>query len=224
MPDESRMAIPDWAATQLRQPVRTDPDRREAMVRAIMTRVRAEPRPRQLTPPMRASRWRLRGWFHALGGGAVGILIALVIGVTAAELSGTAPSVVEAHVLGDSVVPRLLVPRPVAARAGGVETLRDTVHGLVQGAVHGAAHDTFLDTLRLVEFVFRGAAAHSAVVVGDFNAWERGATVLRRIHEGLWTARTLVPRDALGHYAVIVDDARIVPVGTASAPDRRSTP
>jgi hypothetical protein len=53
------------------------------------------------------------------------------------------------------------------------------------------------DTLRIVEFVLRGADVGSAAVVGDFNAWQSGATALHRDADGAWRARVLVPQDVV---------------------------
>ncbi len=70
-----------------------------------------------------------------------------------------------------------------------------------------------LDTLRVVEFVLRGPAVRSAAVVGDFNAWRRGVTLLAHDSGETWRARVLVPRDAL-RFAYVVNDAQWIAVAS----------
>ena len=57
--------------------------------------------------------------------------------------------------------------------------------------------------------MLRGGVSRSAVVVGDFNGWQRGVTPLHPNANGEWRTRALVPRDAL-RYAYVVDEKRIV--------------
>ena len=65
------------------------------------------------------------------------------------------------------------------------------------------------DTLVLARFVFADAAAKSVAVVGDFNRWDAGATLLTRVGGGSW-ARTLRLTPGRHEYAFIVDGKRWV--------------
>ena len=64
------------------------------------------------------------------------------------------------------------------------------------------------DTVHFVRFVFVDAAARSVTIVGDFNGWNRKATVLTRGEaKGVWTIA--LPLAAEQHeYAFIVDGKR----------------
>lgn len=136
---------------------------------------------------MRASRWTRRGLLTPFGGMTLVALFFAAISLRGLdERHGSVALETASLILGDSVVP---------------------VHeGSVRADTLG---ERLLDTLRVVEFVLRGPSVRSATVVGDFNAWERGATALTRDSDDTWRARVLVPRDAL-HFAYVVNDARIV--------------
>ncbi len=191
-PDEQLAA---WVRQSLRQPVVSTASRRAA----IMDRVRAEPARRAFSAPMRASRWGRRGLLTPVGGVAIAAALMAMLSLRDVEqrhwnraLEGAA------LMLGDSVVPH----------AGAASS--DTVGSRL------------LDTLRIVEFVLRGPSVRSAMVVGEFNAWQRGATTLTPAADGAWRARVLVPRtatrDAL-RFAYVVNDAQVVrmsPVRPAS--------
>lgn len=81
----------------------------------------------------------------------------------------------------------------------------------VAGAAAGLlTHRTREDTVRVVRFVFVDSAARSVAIVGDFNAWNKGATQLVPTgHRGSWTVS--VPLTLGRHeYAFIVDGTRWV--------------
>jgi hypothetical protein len=60
------------------------------------------------------------------------------------------------------------------------------------------------DTVHVVRFVLIDPAAHSVSLVGDFNAWEKGATRLSAGDNGAWVAS--IPLRAGRHeYAFIVE-------------------
>jgi len=183
MRESDEHSLPAWVTETLRHPVSAAASRRSA----IMERVRKEPLPRVLSAPMRASRWSRRGLLTPIGGAAV---MAMLLGVVSlrgvdALINRTAFET-GVNILGDSVVP---------TRDYGVRS--DSI---------GAR---FLDTLRIVEFMLQGASVRSASVIGDFNAWQRGATSLTPDANGRWRTRVLVPRDAV-IYAYVVNDAQLV--------------
>ena len=178
-PDNPVSPLPYWMSETLRREV---PSTANARAR-IMDRVRREP-PRVLSAPVRATRWARRGALTPLA--LLGTLGAMVITLSLRDVGRRAEVTMmnSAMIIGDSVVPS-----------------HDTVGGVLR--------DSFLDTLHIVEFVLRGGVTRSAVVVGDFNGWQRGVTPLQPNANGEWRARVLVPRDAL-RYAYVVDEKRIV--------------
>ena len=127
---------------------------------------------------MRASRWTRRGLLTPFGAAAFAGMLGLLLSVRAVGMYG--------------------------GLRGGV------AHGTTMSAV--VIGDTVMpslrDTLRIVEFVLRGPAVRSAAVVGDFNAWRRGATRLERGADGAWHARVLVPRDVV-RFAYAVNDESV---------------
>ncbi len=177
--DTSVSPLPYWMADALRREVTSTANTRAQ----VMDRVRREP-PRVLSAPIRASRWARRGALTPMA--LLGTLGALFITLSLRDVGRRADvtMMTSALIIGDSVVPS-----------------RDTVGG--------ALRDSFLDTLHIVEFVLRGGVSRSAVVVGDFNGWQRGVTPLQPNANGEWRTRALVPRDAL-RYAYVVDEKRIV--------------
>ena len=179
-PDVTVAELPYWMAAALRHDVVSTTSAR----RAIMDRVRCE-RPRTLSTPPRPSRWPRRGALTPLA--LLGMFGVLFVATSLRDVNRRMDLTIlnAAQLIGDSVVPS----RDHAAAPG--------------------AHDAFLDTLHIVEFVLRGGAVRSAVVVGDFNEWQRGTTPLHRDADGNWRTRALVPRDAL-RYAYVIDDARII--------------
>ena len=65
------------------------------------------------------------------------------------------------------------------------------------------------DTLRLVRFVLAAPTASSVALVGDFNGWRAGATLLAEGEPGTWTAAVaLAP--GRHRYAFVVDDTQWV--------------
>jgi hypothetical protein len=67
-----------------------------------------------------------------------------------------------------------------------------------------------VDTVHLVRFVLMAPGAKSVALVGDFNAWEKGATALEQTgQEGVWVASVVVP-SGRHEYAFVVDGNRWV--------------
>lgn len=191
MRERDEQSLSPWVVDALRNPapgsVTRSASRLAAQRSAIMDRVRREPAPHILSAPMRASRWTRRGLVTPFGGMTLVALFFAAISLRGLdERHGAGALETTALILGDSVVP---------------------VH---EGAVRAdSVGERLLDTLRIVEFVLRGPSVHSATVIGDFNAWQRGATALTRDSHDSWRARVLVPRDAL-RFAYVVNDARVV--------------
>ena len=191
MRERDEQSLSPWVVDALRNPApgsaTRSASRLAAQRTAIMDRVRREPAPHLLSAPMRASRWTRRGLLTPFGGMTLVALFFAAISLRGLdERHGGGALETTALILGDSVVP---------------------VH---DGAVRAdTVGERFLDTLRIVEFVLRGPAVHSATVIGDFNAWQRGVTALTRDSHDSWRARVLVPRDAL-RFAYVVNDARVV--------------
>jgi predicted carbohydrate-binding protein with CBM48 len=68
----------------------------------------------------------------------------------------------------------------------------------------GVARRTVSDTVHIVRFVLRDPAAKSVTLVGDFNAWTKGATHLVRTRDdGTWTISVPLARGR-HEYAFIV--------------------
>ena len=70
-------------------------------------------------------------------------------------------------------------------------------------------------------FVYHDDAADSVSVAGDFNAWSRLGTPLKRNASGLWVTEILVPRAGRFEYKFIVDGQRWIedPNNGLKAPD-----
>ncbi len=67
-----------------------------------------------------------------------------------------------------------------------------------------------VDTVHIVRFVLMVPGAKSVSLVGDFNAWVKGATALEQTgREGVWAASVVVP-PGRHEYAFIVDGNRWV--------------
>lgn len=202
--DEAAEALPAWARALLsRSAVDSAPGSAAAgsgtprdagatavATAAIMERVRREPRPHRsavgMSPPMRASRWTRRGLLTPFGAAALAGMLGLLLSVRAVTTigggRGASAMTLSAAVIGDTVMPSL--------------------------------GDTVRDTLRIVEFVLRGPAARGAVradVIGDFNAWRRGATAMAQRADGTWYARVVVPRDAVRFAYAVNDEATDTP-------------
>jgi hypothetical protein len=185
---EPREHVTPWVRDALRHPASSSASQRSA----IMDRVRREPAPRLMEAPMRASRWMRRGLLTPMGGMAMVAAMVAMITLRGIEQQRVVGGLVgSALILGDSVVPH--------------------EHGPVAGSARAdSLGERLLDTLRIVEFVLRGPEVRTASVVGEFNAWQRGATTLTHGDDGSWRARVLVPRDAL-RFAYVVNDAQVVP-------------
>lgn len=195
MPEFIPASLPEWAAESLRAPVAS----RAASRERIMQAVRALPAPRRVSAPtsvVRASRWFRRGSLTGAGGVLLTAMLALMVSVHRGEqLRMMSRLHTTAVILGDTVVPV----------AGAVDTV-------------GAR---LLDTLRIVQFAIRGPNISAAEVIGSFNGWRRGSTMLRRVASvgdehavaegGAWSARALVPRDALEFAYVIRDASGVAP-------------
>ena len=66
------------------------------------------------------------------------------------------------------------------------------------------------DTVHIVRFVLIAPGAKSVSLVGDFNAWAKGATALEQTgREGVWAASVVVP-PGRHEYAFVVDGNRWV--------------
>jgi serine protease AprX len=77
-----------------------------------------------------------------------------------------------------------------------------------------------VDHGRLV-FVFHDDHADSVAVVGDFNGWSQGATLLRRNGSGLWSAQIMAPGAGRFEYKFIINGQRWIddPSNGMKAPD-----
>jgi hypothetical protein len=217
--DTEGESLPEWAQEMLSRAGRGEAQGRanpyagatSGATAAIMQRVRKEPRPHRaaplrcpplFSPPMRASRWTRRGLLTPFGAAALAGVLGLMLSVRAVAtlggVGGASGMAMSAAVIGDTVMPSL--------------------------------GDRMRDTLRIVEFVLRGPSAVVAVrradVVGDFNAWRRGATVMAQRADGTWYARVIVPRDAVRFAFAVNDEPVGIPAGPAGSPGagRRSPP
>jgi hypothetical protein len=100
----------------------------------------------------------------------------------------------------------------LAAGVAGILAL-GTLDRLNGGASSAAgrpvAAASIRDTLRLVRFVLAAPTASSVALVGDFNGWRAGATLLAEGEPGTWTAAVaLAP--GRHRYAFVVDDTQWV--------------
>ncbi len=194
MREPAEHSISSWVVSALRTPTNGTTAQRVA----IMERVRREPAPRRLSAPMRASRWSRRGLLTPFGGMSVFAMLVAVVSLRALEqrdVRGVGALQSSIFIRGDTVV-----PANDAGHAGVGR--RDGTHA-------DSIAERVMDTLRIVEFVLRGPAVRSVAVIGDFNAWRRGATTLALGDDGAWRARVLVPRDAL-RFAYVVNGAQVV--------------
>ncbi len=187
-------ALPPWAVLAMRRPVSSTAAARAA----IMDCVRREPVPKQLSVPMRASRWSRRGLLTPVGVLALVVTAFASLSLRRANLRESDVFTNAAYVIGDTVL-------ALHHRNASVNR--------VAGAL--------LDTMRIVEFVLRAPSVRSVVVVGDFNAWRRGASPMHCDVDGAWRTRALLPRDAL-RFAYVVNNAQVV--APAPLPVVRTTP
>ena len=180
MSDENRDLLPPWVVAILREPASISPTARSA----IMNQVRQLPKPRLLALPPRTHGWMRRGLLTPAGSALVSGMLALAVVLRIGTPVSFAPETAgSAEVVGDTVIPR------------------------TQGQM--GFKDTLLDTLRIVEFVFRAPNARSVAVVGNFNGWRAGATPMQSA-SGTWRARVAVPRDVL-RFSYIVNGDEVVP-------------
>lgn len=150
---------------------------RDSARAAIMTRVRAERRPHATMHRMSPS-MRMSRWTRR----------GLLSPFGAAAFAG-----VLGLLLSVRSISTLAVTDGAPTMSATAVVLGDTVM------------PSFRDTLRIVEFVLRGADVRSAAVVGDFNEWRSGATTLERRSDGAWYARVVVPRRRV-HFSYVVND------------------
>jgi len=82
----------------------------------------------------------------------------------------------------------------------------------VAAATPGTPAAPLPDTVRVVQFVFVAPGAQRVSLVGDFNAWDREATQLRRggPSGGVWTVSLALPAGR-HEYAFVVDGTRWEP-------------
>ena len=183
MHDHRDNSLPTWAGELLKE----QPESTDAARDRIMTAVRSMTPPRQLSAPMRRSRWMRRGILSPVGSAAATVLLLLAgsLRIGGDYLLG-ASFEQSSNIVGDTIVDRVVA-------VAGAGPLRDTIR----------------DTLRIVEFVVRGRGVESVNVTGDFNGWN--ATAMQRTENGdAWRARLVVPRDAL-RFAYLVNNERRVP-------------
>ncbi len=186
MPDLNPPSLPEWAVRALRAPVDSQPASRERVMHAV----RALHTPRRMSAPasaMRSSRWFRRGSLSGAGGVLLTAAFAFMISMHRGEQLAVMQRLqASAVVLGDTVVPVIGAADSVGAR--------------------------LLDTLRIVQFAISGAHVGSAEVIGTFNGWRRGSTMLVRVGtDDEWRARVLVPRDALD-FAYVISDLTTTPL------------
>ncbi len=204
MPDQITPRLPDWAIDALRTPVSSRSGSRDR----IMHAVRGLPAPRRLTAPaaaVRASRWFRRGSLTGAGGVLLTAVLAFMVSIHRGDqLAVMSKLRTSAVVLGDTVVPAVGAPDSLGAR--------------------------LLDTLRIVQFAIRGPHIEAAEVIGTFNGWRRGSTMLTSdghddasTNGSEWRSRVLVPRDALD-FAFVIRDAselsirdRLIPAASLPA-------
>ncbi len=179
---QSSRSLPSWTASALQQPASSTVAARAA----IMDRVHREPLPKRLSAPMHASRWSRRGLLTPVGALALFMTALATLSLHRADQRESGVFANAAHVIGDTVV-----------------ALRNRA-----AFSHGVA-DAWLDTMHVVEFVLHAPSVQTAVVVGDFNAWRRGASPLHLDTDGAWRTRALVSRDAL-RFLYVVNNARVV--------------
>jgi hypothetical protein len=170
--------LPDWAVTELRRPVSTNPEQHDR----IMELVRVAPRPRRRASAAAFQpRWFRRGMLSPSGAAMAAALTAVMTFMSYPHTSG-APVAMwsEATVIGDTVVAEPVTSRLASAIA---------------------------DTLRIVRFALRAPSASRVALSGDFNAWSSTATQLTHDKKtGMWTARIAVPRSARSYAFVVNGD------------------
>ena len=90
--------------------------------------------------------------------------------------------------------------------AGNALQIRQASTSIQQASSIGPARNTITDTVHIVRFVLRDPGAQSVVLVGDFNAWTKGATRLVRTRDdGTWTISVPLARGR-HEYAFIVQE------------------
>jgi hypothetical protein len=166
---------------ELKKPVTERPERKAR----IMERIRA-------TPPARSG--RIAG---ALGAFLEWLVRRRTIAVSPLAAAVCALVVLAAFVLGVRMMrPHVSIDRDEARRYGTHVVAREEAVRLALAARPGES---------LVKFVLKSPEASRVAVIGDFNNWDPGASVLRQEGtSGLWTV--IVPLPAGRHeYAFIVD-------------------
>jgi hypothetical protein len=177
--------LPEWAAAELRRPIRPAEDLHERIMARIRTAVPPEIRSAAAPAAITARApggTRPRGRRFAISG----TLVAM-----AASLAWMA------------LTPSILPSRSQLVPALGGTTGRATVLG---DTVNSALHDT----LRLVRFVLHAPTAARVAIAGDFNGWSRTATPLMdSAGSGVWEAVVALDRRS-ARYAFVVDDTQWV--------------
>lgn len=99
----------------------------------------------------------------------------------------------------------------VAAGLAGIIALSSLVGGTKSVSDAGVAQNQSparSDTVHVVRFVFVDPRASSVEIVGDFNAWTKGATKLERsAAPGVWSASVALPAGR-HEYAFIINGSR----------------
>ena len=221
MRNDSELFLSSRLRELLRAPAVSTPAARAR----IMQHVRAMPSPRRLSAPVARSRWSRRGLLSPVGSLVTTcLLLATVLlrfGPLDTLLHRSVHEVETASlVLGDSVVP--VTDSPSSSARGISASVRRLAHADDDSlAAHvGGYAQRVLDTLRIVEFVLRGSSIRTATVLGNFNAWNRGATALVATGGGEWRARVLVPRDAVAtslQVAFLVNGTTLVSAARGTA-------
>jgi 1,4-alpha-glucan branching enzyme len=112
----------------------------------------------------------------------------------------------------------------VALVGGAVATMPRVYQPALAPAGDSAIGAAIRDTLLLVRFAITAPNAARVAVVGDFNGWRPGTTLLARGERGAWRADVALSRGT-HRYAFVVDDTQWVADSAApasTAPDGRA--
>jgi hypothetical protein len=189
--DDSAMAKDAEFVDRIAAPLRAPEHAHPTFEHRLMEQVRAEGR--MLYPPRASS---VRGWLRSER-----IFRVNPLGGLAAAAGIAAIIAVSGIAIGLRISPRA---------GGALATVADQ-------SLSTAARDT----VQIVRFVFVDSGAKRVELVGDFNEWAKGSTVLRRSGApGVWTAS--VPLSPGRHeYAFIINGSRWVadPLAVKSSDD-----
>jgi 1,4-alpha-glucan branching enzyme len=112
----------------------------------------------------------------------------------------------------------------VALVGGAIATMPRGDRPALTPAGDSAIGAAIRDTLLLVRFAITAPNAARVAVVGDFNGWQAGTTLLARDERGAWRADVALSRGT-HRYAFVVDDTQWVADTAAPAsiaPDGRA--